>query len=222
MWSHWKNLFSNVCFLATLCTPINAAESLSSNQDNWAPLDLDPQSLNTLLAEVNLNGPRVLNQEFTPYRAQGVLEGCGFSYEVLLKDWAYRSNQPAIVYGSIVFFKYPDRVPFLSLRIGLKDIEQRENALWQKDSAVNFAYLRHEQESTAGEEQQIVDGENGVKNFAYTDPEFEKMTWLLIGDFLTVGFNRQPSGSDLEFNIPVMFTKVWQELGGCFKELSGQ
>ena len=222
MWNHLKHLPSTFCLLATFCVPINAAEPLDTIASNWAPLAVDPESLDSLLGEVNINGPTVLSQKFTPYRAQGVLEGCGFSYQVLLRDWAYRSNKPTIVYGSIVFYKFPDRVPFLSLRIGLTDIEHRENALWQRESSVSYAYLRHEQDSTAGEEQRVFDGENGTKIFVYPDPDFEKIAWLLVGEFLTIGFNRQPSASDLEFKIPVMFSSVWQDLGGCFRELSEQ
>lgn len=222
MWKRYGILdVGAACIVAAFCRPVGAAESLDTNSGNWDLLELAPESLNVLLGEVNVNGPTLLNQEFTPYRAQGILEGCGFSYQVLLKDWAYRSDLPTIVFGSIVYFMYPERVPFLSLRIGLRDIEQREDQLWQKTASVNYAYLRHEQGSTAGSEQQIVDGEDGAKNFVFVDPELEKMTWLLVGESLKVGFNREPNRSDLEFDIPVMFTEVWQELGGCFRELSG-
>lgn len=222
MWKRQRILaVGAACILSALCRPIYAAESLVANLEDWVPLELAPESFNALLGEVNVNGPTLINQEFTPYRAQGVLEGCGFSYQVLLKDWAYRSDLPTVVYGSIAYFLYPDRVPFLSLRIGLRDIEQREDRLWQRNSSVNYAYMRHEQGSTAGSEHQVVDGEEGAKNFVFVDPELEKITWLLAVESLTVGFNREPNRSDLEFDIPVMFTEVWQELGGCFKELSG-
>ena len=91
-------------------SPLQAAESSESTADVWIPLELNSDTLNTLLGDVTTNGPLLLSLEFTPYRTQGVLEGCGYSYQVLLKDWAYRSNQPTTVFGSIVFFAYQNRV----------------------------------------------------------------------------------------------------------------
>lgn len=207
-------------YLLSMFSSINAAEPQDTPPENWVPFDISPTSFDALLGEVNTNGPMLLSQEFTPYRAQGILEGCGFSYQVLIRDWAYRSNQPTVVYGSVVYFKYPDRVPFLSLRIALRDIEQRDGSLWQKNSAVSYAYLRNELDSLAGSEQMVVDGEEEAKNFVYLDQRIEKFNWLLNGDYLTVGFNRQTGNSDLEFKLPIMSTETWQRLGGCFRELS--
>ncbi|MDG2091087.1 MAG: hypothetical protein P8J61_08330 [Gammaproteobacteria bacterium] len=160
--------------------------------------------------------------EFTPYRSQGVLEGCGYSYFVLVRDWAYRSDQVTAVNGSVVFWDYQDKVPFLAHRIQLRDIEERDGVLWQKDSMPNYAYLRHETESTASEESNIVDFDSGFRTFMYLDPGYEKMGWFLIGDSVTVAFNRIEAGLDIEFSIPVMFSEIWEDLGGCFGSLANQ
>jgi|GEM_PF-2673890 len=207
-------------WLGALVSLLQGAESAELDDEGWIPLELDSDTLNTLLSDVTANGPNLMSLEFTPYRSQGRLEGCGYSYQVLLKDWAYRSNQPTTVFGSVVFFAYQDRAPFLSLRIGLTDIEEREGSLWQKNSPPHYAYLRYEEESTAGEEYSVVDGEEGARNFIYLDPEFEKMAWFLIGESITVAFNRVEGGSDLEFTIPIMFTEIWEDLGVCFRDLS--
>lgn len=212
----WTVIF----ILIGVSSSIYAAELQDPPEENWRSLDLNPQSLDYLLGEVNVGGPRLLSQDFTPYRAQGVLEGCGFSFQVLLRDWAYRSNQPTFVYGSVVYFRYPERVPILSLRIALRDVENREGSLWQNNTSVNYAYLRRGRESMAGKEQLIVDGEDNAKSFIYFDPEFDKLQWLMIGDFLNVGFNRQAGGSDLEFDLPIMYTDAWQSMGGCIRELA--
>jgi hypothetical protein len=112
-------------FLVTLLA--SASETTGKTNTDWQPVDLETKDFNLLLDAVDVDGPRVLSFEFTPYRTEGKLEGCGYSFEVLLKDWAYRSNQPTIAYGSIVYFGQKNIAPYLSFRLGLVDIEEREN-----------------------------------------------------------------------------------------------
>ena len=61
------------------------AEPEDSFQD-WIPLDMDPKALSSMLGAVKIAGPQVIDLSSTPYRSQGVLEGCGYSYEVFLQD----------------------------------------------------------------------------------------------------------------------------------------
>jgi hypothetical protein len=202
--------------------------ALAFGQDissEWQPFDLPGESLDILMGEVAVNGPRLLKIEYTPQYAQGVLNGCGYTFQTLLGDWAYRSNKPTIVHGSLMHFSYKDQLPYLALRISLTDIEEVEGVLRRKDIPPNYAYLRYTEDSTirpistAGEEYSIAEGELGYRNFIYLDPSYEMMNWFLIGDSMTVAFNRIESGTDLEFSFPIMYTEIWNDLGGCFRDL---
>jgi hypothetical protein len=174
-----------------------------------------------MLGVVNVSGPQVFSLEFTPYRSQGILEGCGYAYEVILRDWAYRSNKPTIAYGSVVAFLYQGKPAALSHRIGLTDIEQRDNALWQRNSSVHYAYLSRGTRSTAGMEHKAFDGEDGVRVFTYVDPQLEMIYWLLLDpDPFTIAFNRTPNATDLEFKIPTrLHLDVWKAFAECLVEL---
>ena len=184
---------------------------------------MELKDLNVLLGAVSTDGPRVLEFEFTPYRSEGKLEGCGYAFNVLMKDWAYRSNKPVVAYGSIVYF-YTDKLPYLSFRIGLTDIEERENNLWQKNASVHYAYLRFGDKSLAGEEDSTTEGEDRVKVFAYIDSDQEDnlMAWLALPDALSVWFNRKPKSTDLHFELSIMdFNEAWLSHGACYRELAG-
>ena len=133
-----------VAALGFLASVVFAEETTEEAPLDWQPLNLTLEAMNVVLGEVTVSGPLVTEFEFTPYRSEGVLEGCGYRYSVLMKDWAYRSSQPIWVSGSIVYFAYKDRRPFLTHKIVIQDIEERDNKLWKKTTPVNFAYLRLE------------------------------------------------------------------------------
>jgi hypothetical protein len=45
---------------------------------------------------------------------------------------------------------------------------------------------------------------------------------ILLGETLTIAFNRQPNSTDLEFGLPLMeHAEAWQDVAGCFRELWG-
>lgn len=201
--------------------PISAAGTTEKASQDWKQLDIQLAQWKLMLGEVNVSGPQVISLEFTPYRSQGVLEGCGYAYQVLLRDWAYRQNQPTIAYGSIVYFSYRGKVPALVQRIGLTDIEQRGDRLWQRNVSVHYAYLRRGAQPTAGRESSIIDGEDGVRVFTYVDPELEKMVWLFGDDVLTVAFNREADKSDLEFDLSILYSEIAPSLAVCLRELAG-
>jgi len=201
----------------------SASETTKETITDWQPFDMELKDLNSLLGTVTTDGPLVLKFEFTPYRSEGKLQGCGYAFNVLMKDWAYRSNQPVLAYGSIIYF-YTGSVPHLILRIGLTDIEERENKLWQRNASVHYAYLRLGDKSLAGEEDATTDGEDGVKVFAYvdSDPEENLMAWLALPDTLSVWFNRKPKSTDLHFELSLMdFSEAYLSLGACYRELAG-
>ena len=201
----------------------SASETTGVTNTDWKPFNMELKDLNSLLGAVTTDGPLVLEFEFTPYRSEGKLEGCGYAFNVLMKDWAYRSNQPVVAYGSIVYF-YMDMVPLLSFRIGLTDIEEREKKLWQRNASVHYAYLRFGDKSLAGEEKSSIDGEDGVKVFTYVDSDTEEnlMGWLVLPDTLSVWFNREPKSTDLHFELSVTdFNEAWLSVGACYRELAG-
>ena len=43
----------------------------------------------------------------------------------------------------------------------------------------------------------------------------------MLADPLTVAFNRKAAGTDLEFELPVMYEDAWIENGACLRELAG-
>ena len=85
-----------------------------SAEEKWEPAGFDADELSSLLQAVPMEGSLLLELTFTPYRAQGKLYGCGYSFHVLLRDWAYRENQPTVVYGSgQVLEKMATSLPYL-------------------------------------------------------------------------------------------------------------
>jgi hypothetical protein len=189
-------------------------------ETKWQSLAIDPMALEFMLQEVTVNGPQLFDLSVTPYRSEGEIEGCGYSFQVLLRDWAYRSNEPTIAYGSIVYWGYPDRQPALTLRIGLIDITRRGDQFLKRNTSVNYAYLRGERQSTAGAESSSFEGEDMVNVFVYLDPELEMLEWLMLEDHLTIGFNREVRRTDLEFNVPVISNDVrLADIVSCFGEL---
>ncbi len=201
--------------------PLASIAQPAEEPSDWQELQMESAGFELLLKEVIAGGPHLLTLDSTPYRSEGKLEGCGYSYQVLLRDWAYRSNQPTVAYGSVVYFAFPDRSPVFSLRIGLTDIERRGEKLWQRTTSVNYAYLRWGKKTTAGTETSIVDGEDGAKAFSYADPQVEMMEWLALADPLTIAFNREPDSLDVEFDVPIMFSDAWLSVGSCLSELAG-
>lgn len=209
--------------LALITLLASASETTGETNADWKPLDLEAKSVSHLLETVNVDGPQVLTFEFTPYRSEGKLKGCGYAFNILMKDWAYRSNQPIIVYGSIVYFSHDGKAPYLSFRIGLKDVEERENKLWQRNASVNYAYLRFGDKSLAGKEDATTEGEDGVKVLAYVDSGEENlMAWLALPETLSVWFNRESKSTDLHFDLSVMdFKEAWLSQASCYRELAG-
>ncbi|WP_416140025.1 hypothetical protein ACM26W_06525 [Halomonas sp. HK25] len=193
----------------------------ASAEEEWEPASFNAKELNSLLEAVPGEGSLLLELRFTPYRAQGKLYGCGYAFHVLLRDWAYRENQPAVVYGSVVYFKEEGRLPALSLRLGINDIRIQQGVVERRDAAVEYAYLRWSEESTAELEPIVVDGERSARSFTYQDPEARLIEALVLADPLTVAFNRKAAGTDLEFELPVMYEDAWMENGVCLRELAG-
>lgn len=215
-------LIGLLALVASVAWPTEITEE---SPGGWQPSDQQPEVLKLLVETIKTNGPQVAEFEFVPYRAEGRLEGCAYHFIVSMLDWAYRSNQPILVFGSIGYFHYANRLPFLGLRIGLVDLEERENQVWKKNASVNYAYLRFGDKSLAGEEDVTTEGEDGVKVFAYTDsedPEESLMAWLAVPETLAVWFNRRPKSADLHFELSVIdFEEAWMSLGGCYRELAG-
>jgi hypothetical protein len=112
---------ANVALLIFLASVAMDDELSKEIFDDWEPADITPESLNVVLGEVTVNGPLVTQFEFTPYRSGGTLDGCGYSYSVLMKDWAYRSNQPIWISGSRVYFAY--------LRLGDESLAGEEDSV---------------------------------------------------------------------------------------------
>lgn len=198
-------------------SPLAAA----TNSGGWTEVAMDRKALDLMLAEINESGPFTVELESTPYRSEGRLNGCGLSFSILLRDWAYRSNRPTIARGSVVYFVPVDRAPHLSMRIFLVDLERRANSVWKRVSSVHYAYLRRGQESTAQQEDANFEGEHAVRVFVYGDPEVQKLEWLLGDPPLTVNFNRQPGGTDLEFTLPIVLSDSFPDLLACLSEMVG-
>ena len=99
-----------------------------SAEEKWEPAGFDADELSSLLQAVPMEGSLLLELTFTPYRAQGKLYGCGYSFHVLLRDWAYRENQPTVVYGSVVYFK-DGHFPAISLRLGINDMRVQQGVV---------------------------------------------------------------------------------------------
>ena len=214
-----------IVVLVLIAPVASTAETLENTSKDWELTNMTPEALNVVLGEVTVNGPLVMEFEFTPYRSGGTLDACGYSYSVLMKDWAYRSNQPIWVSGSIVYWANSNRRPYLTHKIVIQDIEERDNKVWKKRTPVNFAYLRLGDESLAGEEDSVLELEDGFKNFAYledSNPEKTLMRYLVIPDSLSVWFNRTPKSTDLSFELSfVEHQEAWLSLAACFKEMSG-
>ena len=114
---------------------------------------------------------------------------------------------------------FPEKVPGLTLRLGVSDIETRNGSLWQKKTPPNYAYIRYEGQSTAGQELGIVDEELGMRNFVYSETKLDHMALFIAGEALTVGFNRTSGGTDLEFELPIVGSKIYLDVVGCFVEM---
>lgn len=192
-----------------------------SAEEKWEPAGFDADELSSLLQAVPMEGSLLLELTFTPYRAQGKLYGCGYSFHVLLRDWAYRENQPTVVYGSVVYFREDGHFPAISLRLGINDMRVQQGVVQRYDASVENAYLRWGEGSTAELKPIVVDGERGARSFTYQDPESHLMEALVLADPLTVAFNRKAAGTDLEFELPVMYEDAWIENGACLRELAG-
>ena len=190
--------------------------SMRTAAQDWLPFPMDSESLDVILEDVDRNGPRLIKQEFTPYRVEGLLQQCGYYFATLMKDWAYRSDQPIIVDGSLLYQNFPGKVPSLVLRLGVSDIEMRNGSFWQKKVPPNYAYIRYEKLSSAGQEFAI-----GMRNFVYieTETELDPVALLLGRGSLTVGFNRESGGSDLEFEIPISGSEIYVDVAGCITEM---
>jgi hypothetical protein len=194
---------------------------LSASDDTGAlqtPLDLDPAVFELLVDDVDENGQRLIRQEFHAYRSQGLLEGCGYAFIVLIRDWAYRSNAPIIIDGSLIYQWYEDRMPAILVRLAISDIEERDGSLWRINSPPNYAYLRYGSESNAGKEYGVVDGEQSNRNFLYPDIEntSTNVPWFFSGDKFTVAFNRLDKSSDLEFELPLRESEIFIDLMSCY------
>ena len=152
------------------------------------------------------------------------MEGCGYAFIVLLRDWAYRSNAPIIVYGSLIYQWYEDRMPAILVRLAISDIEERDGSLWLINSPPNYAYLRYGSESNAGKEYGVVDGEQSNRNFLYPDIEniSTNVPWFFSGDKFTVAFNRLDKSSDLEFELPLRESEIFIDLMSCYAEMLQQ
>ena len=201
---------------------VSTSDSEAEAIADWQLTNLEPTELSLLYETLSPGNPRVLNFEFIPYRSEGRLEGCGYTFKILMKDQANRSNQPLIAYGSIAYFSNKDRVPYLSLRIGLKDIREHNNRIWERNDAVNYAYLRFGAKSLAGKEYVIASGKDKVRTFKYQDLEQGKlMTWLSIPETLSIWFNRKQNGTELHFDLSVLdYREAWSSQGACYRELT--
>ena len=98
-----KNYWYNHIYFFLLIASFTMQHSNASETDSekWLPFPIDSKSVDVLLEEVDRNGSHLVSQEFTPYRAEGLLQQCGYTFVILMRDWAYRSNQPIIVDGSL-------------------------------------------------------------------------------------------------------------------------
>ena len=109
----------------------------------------------------------------------------------------------------------------------MTDIEERENKLWQRNASVHYAYLRLGDKSLAGEEDSAIDGEDGVKVFAFADsdpdPEKTLLSYIVPIDTLSVWFNREPNATDLHFDLNLItdFKEAWMSTAPCLREIAG-
>ena len=190
---------------------------------DWQPTtNLDPTELDLLYETLSSGNPRVLEFEFTPYWSGDRLEGCGYTFKVLMKDRANQSHQPLVAHGSISYFSSEDSVPHLSFQIGLKDIKELNNRVWERTAAVHYAYLRFGDKSLAGKEYATASGKNEAVTFKYHDPEKDKlMTWLSIPETLSIRFNRKQNDTELHFDLSVLNHKeAWSDQSSCYRELT--
>ena len=173
---------------------------------DWQPTtNLDPAELDLLNETLSSGDPRVLEFKFTPYWSGDRLEGCGYTFRVLMKDRANQSNQPLVAHGSIAYFSTKDSVPYLSFRIGLKDIKQHNNRIWERNAAVHYAYLRFGDKSLKGKEYATASGKNEAVTFKYHDSEKDKLiTWISIPETLSIRFNREQNDTELHFDLSVL------------------
>jgi hypothetical protein len=212
-----KQLLVPFCMIALVSFGVASERHVEGG--SWEPFDVPLSEFDVALQGVSSNGPRLISLEFTPYRNRGDLRGCGYAYRVLLRDWAYRANAPTVAYGSVVLFVNPDGAPVLSHRIGLTDIQRSEGRLWQQDSSVSYSYLRWNDLDTIDRERSILDGEGGTRLFSYAEPDVQTLEWLILPDTLTIAFNREPGGTDLEFEVPLMGSDAWLSLAPCVREM---
>jgi len=189
---------------------------------DWQQTDLDPTELSLLNEELSPGHPRVLEFAFNPYWSGAKLEGCGYNYKVLMKDSTSQSKLPIEVYGSLVYFSPENMTPYLSFRIGLKDIKEHNNSIWERDDAVSYAYLRFGNKSLAGKEFAIASGKDGVKIFKYKDSEKDGlMTWLSIPETLSIRFKRKSKNRELHIDLSVLDHRdAWSGQSGCYRELT--
>lgn len=146
----------------------------------------------------------VLELEFTPYRRAGVLQGCGWTFTAVTRDWAYRENKPVIVVGSLNYFRFPGKEGGLNLKVLLVDVEDRQGVLWRKQGSADFAWVALNETSFAKQTKPLGTHSDGPERFfSIDDPDLEVLAKFSETIVIDVWFNRKPGGTDLTLRIPV-------------------
>lgn len=201
-----------------LINPETRAQTIA----DWQLIKWNPSELSPLLDALHADQERVIDFEFIPYREEGRLQGCGYTFKVLTFYATGQSSQPLVAHGTIAYFYKKDSVPYLSFQIGLKEVKEHNSRIWARNGPVHYAYLGHGGRSLAGREYATASGTDETRIFKYHDSEEDGLSnWLNVPDTLSIYFKRKNGNNELNFDLSVLDHRdAWMDYGTCYRELT--
>ena len=174
------------------------------------------------------------NVTFQPIQIEGALEGCSLVFNAVKADFVYLNGALIVANGNISVGAN-NGVLALMLKVGIKELLGDKKMV-----RPNFAYLQTANYSTAGVQQEFMDGNEGYKLHFY--PFADNAIMSLFDEMMrvkkvTLAFNREKGGMDvlipIEFDIAesnvvgnkvnrVRTNKTMSDFTGCFGKLIEQ
>jgi hypothetical protein len=106
-----------------------------------------------------------LNAAVAPVIRAGSLEGCAINFDAVRQDTEYNRGELVYVSGSLNFLAIPGKVPWFSLKLGIKPLSGGAQAEYQKPAD---AYLLNGFTTNAAERITAFDGETpGFRIFGF-------------------------------------------------------
>jgi hypothetical protein len=148
---------------------------------------------------------------FQPIQVGGELQGCTLVYRAVQNDSAYLDGSPVVIIGNIGIGQIGANVA-LTFKVGVKNLVENGTIV-----RPNFAYLQTKSYSTAKVKQQVMDGDEGFRLYAYS--LFDSTVLNLYGEIMdsgtvTIAFNRKKGGMDVLVPIDLSVSDAAYPEGG--------